>query len=155
MPIKITEDICIFSYGKVGSLAKNPITYNAQGLIEVNKKKKNNPNSKFRDNFGYGVNNNVLNSNKEFIQKYTNYPTNILSFKRDRNNFHPTQKPVELLRYLIRTYTNERDIVLDNTMGSGSTGVAALLENRDFIGIELDKQYYDIAVKRCNYETTT
>ena len=62
--------------------------------------------------------------------------------------FHPTQKPVELLEYLIKTYTNECETVLDFTMGSGSTGVACLNTNRNFIGIELDKQYFDIAESR-------
>ena len=61
---------------------------------------------------------------------------------------HPTQKPVKLLEYLIKTYTDENNIVLDNCMGSGSTGVACLNTNRRFIGIELDKQYFDIAVER-------
>lgn len=61
---------------------------------------------------------------------------------------HPTQKPVELLEYLIRTYTNENDVVLDNCMGSGSTGVACVNTNRNFIGIELDKDYYNIAKER-------
>ena len=79
--------------------------------------------------------------------KGTRYPTNILEFNQERG-LHPTQKPVELLRYLIRTYTNPGEIVLDNTMGSGSTGVAAALESREFIGIELDTQYFDIATQR-------
>ena len=61
---------------------------------------------------------------------------------------HPTEKPVNLLSYLIKTYTKPGDLVLDNTMGSGSTGVAAKLTKRDFIGIELNKEFYDIAVRR-------
>lgn len=67
---------------------------------------------------------------------------------RDGRGYHPTQKPVELLRYLIRTYTNEGETVLDFTMGSGSTGVAALLENRKFVGIEKDEGYFNIAKSR-------
>lgn len=62
--------------------------------------------------------------------------------------FHPTQKPIELLEYLIKTYTNEGELVLDFTMGSGSTGVACNNTNRDFIGIELNTDYYNIANKR-------
>ena len=77
------------------------------------------------------------------------YPKTILKFKQEKG-FHPTQKPVDLMRYLIRTYTNEGDVVLDNTMGSGSTCVAAALERRHYIGIESDKGYYDIAVRRVN-----
>lgn len=76
------------------------------------------------------------------------YPLSILSFPRDNDRVHPTQKPVPLLEYLIRTYTNEGEIVLDNCMGSGSTGVACVNTRRDFIGIELDEHYFDIAKKR-------
>ena len=74
-------------------------------------------------------------------------PTRTLFFKQERG-FHPTQKPVALLEYLIRTYTNEYETVLDNCMGSGSTGVACVNTNRNFIGIELDKSYFDIAKNR-------
>ena len=76
----------------------------------------------------------------------TRYPINIIDFKRERG-LHPTQKPVALLEYLIKTYTNENDTVLDFTMGSGSTGVACKNLNREFIGIELDKTYFDMASK--------
>ena len=74
-------------------------------------------------------------------------PTTVLQFNREVG-FHPTQKPVALLEYLIKTYTNEGETVLDNCMGSGSTGVACVNTGRDFIGIELDKGYFDIAKKR-------
>lgn len=77
------------------------------------------------------------------------YPKQILEYGTvERGALHPTQKPVELLEYLIKTYTNEGDLVLDNCMGSGSTGVAAKNLNRDFIGIELDKNYFEIAKSR-------
>ena len=78
------------------------------------------------------------------------YPTQILQFKTDRQKsaLHPTQKPVALLEYLIKTYTNEGETVLDFTMGSGSTGVACVNTNRNFIGIELDEGYFNIAKKR-------
>jgi site-specific DNA-methyltransferase (adenine-specific) len=76
------------------------------------------------------------------------YPRNIIKFNRDKNKVHPTQKPVALLEYLIKTYTNENDTVLDFTMGSGSTGVACKNLNRDFIGIELDQEYFKIAKER-------
>ena len=83
------------------------------------------------------------------------YPTQILRFKTDRQKsaLHPTQKPVDLLEYLIRTYTNEGETVLDFTMGSGSTGVACVNTGRNFIGIELDEGYFQIAKQRienCN-----
>ncbi len=77
----------------------------------------------------------------------TRYPTNVLEFNQERG-FHPTQKPVPLLEYLIKTYTNENETVLDFTMGSGSTGVACVNTNRNFIGIELDENYFNIAQKR-------
>ena len=75
-------------------------------------------------------------------------PLSILSFPRDGNRVHPTQKPVALLEYLIKTYTNEGETVLDNCMGSGSTGVACVNTNRRFIGIELDDKYFEIAKQR-------
>ena len=77
------------------------------------------------------------------------YPTSIKKFKRDKG-LHPTQKPVALLEYLIKTYTKENEIVLDNCMGSGSTGVACLNTNRKFIGIEQDDKYFEIAYNRIN-----
>ena len=75
-------------------------------------------------------------------------PLSILPFPRDGNRVHPTQKPVALLEYLIKTYTNEGETVLDNCMGSGSTGVACVDTNRRFIGIELDDKYFEIAKQR-------
>ena len=85
---------------------------------------------------------------KEYTVKYTNYPNNLLFFNKESKSLHPTQKPVDLLEYLIKTYTNENDIVLDNCMGSGSTGVACANTNRRFIGIELTEYYYNIASNR-------
>jgi len=73
---------------------------------------------------------------------------NILKFKRDKNKFHPTQKPIDLLKFLIETYTQENETVLDFTMGSGSTGVACKETNRQFIGIELDEKYFNVAKER-------
>ena len=80
------------------------------------------------------------------------YPLQIVQFKRDilSSNLHPTQKPLDLMEYLVKTYSNEGDTILDFTMGSGSTGVACKNLNRNFIGIELDKKYFDIAEKRIN-----
>ena len=76
------------------------------------------------------------------------YPSNIIKLPREQNNKHPTQKPVPLMEYLIRTYTNEGDTVLDFTSGSGTTGVAAANTGRKFIGVELDKDYFEIAQSR-------
>jgi len=76
------------------------------------------------------------------------YKSNIFEFKRDRDNYHPTQKPILLLEDLIKTFSNENDLVVDLTMGSGSTGVACKNLGRKFIGIEMDDKYFDIAKKR-------
>ena len=131
--LNITEDIAIF-YQK-------QCTYNPQGIIEVNKITKQ----------GRGCSLSQRNDRKsEYVQTFTNYPRNILTFKRDLPNIHPTQKPVALLEYLIKTYTNEGDVVLDNCMGSGSTGVACVNTNRNFIGYELNEKYFEIAEKRIN-----
>ncbi|MDY3662167.1 MAG: site-specific DNA-methyltransferase [Ruminococcus bovis] len=86
------------------------------------------------------------------------YPQTIQEFSTAnmrKGRLHPTQKPVELLEYLIKTYTNEGDVVLDNCMGSGSTGVACVHTNRNFIGIEIDEEYFDIAKKRIEEATQT
>ena len=147
-PLKITEDICVFSRATVGSLSKNKIRYNPQGVVPVNERMRNNPNSSYRKSQGYQSNGNKLNSGSEYFRKYSNYPNNILEFARDKNAIHPTQKPVALLEYLIRTYTSEGDTVLDNTMGSGSTGVACMNTGRNFIGIELDEGYFAVAQRR-------
>lgn len=82
------------------------------------------------------------------LQLFIGYPNHLLEFDKDIEKYHPTQKPVSLLQYLIRTYTNEGETVLDSTMGSGSTGVACMVENRKFIGFELEKKYFSIAADR-------
>lgn len=129
--LNITEDICVFY--------KSQCTYNPQGLKPFNKTVKQ----------GRGGSLSQLNQRSDtYFQEFTNYPRNILEFKRDLPNVHPTQKPVALLEYLIKTYTNENDLVLDNTMGSGSTGVACVNTNRKFIGIEKEKKYFEIAKRR-------
>lgn len=146
-PLKITEDICVFSKGTVGSLSKNKIRYYPQGLKKVDLKLKND-NASLRDKYGYAGGQNKIGDGSEYFQEFSGYPTNILEFKNDKCEFHPTQKPVKLLEYLIQTYTKAGETVLDFTMGSGSTGVACLRTDRNFIGIELDENYFSIAKKR-------
>lgn len=95
----------------------------------------------------------IDNAEKKVVEYQDNglrYPTQILKFNRDclKSNLHPTQKPVALCEYLIKTYTKEGGLVLDNCMGSGTTGVAAINTNRDFIGIELEEKYFNIAKNR-------
>ena len=145
-PLKITEDICVFSKATVGSLSKNPIPYHPPCLIEKHQIKRNNPKSTYREINGYHSKNNKLNSDKTYETKFTNYPNNILCYPRDKEKYHPAQKPVALCEFLIKTYTDEGDTVLDNCMGSGSTGVAAINCKRDFIGIELN--HFEIAKNR-------
>jgi site-specific DNA-methyltransferase (adenine-specific) len=138
MPLKNTELISIFY--------NNQPTYNPQGVVKINKKRIND-NSKNGNNKTGLSGHNGGKMKGEYIQEYTNYPTQVLNFASERG-LHPTQKPVALLEYLIKTYTNENEIVLDNTMGSGTTGLACLKTNRQFIGIEKEKQYYNVAVRR-------
>lgn len=131
-PLKNYEQIMVFNQGKS--------IYNPQGLKKYGKK----------------VNRKTVGKNwtemkvNEYVQEYTNFPRQVLEFNRDVQNYHSTQKPVKLLEYLIKTYTDENMLVLDNCMGSGSTGVACKNLNRKFIGIELDENYFDIAKERIN-----
>ena len=153
-PLNAVEEIAVFSKATVGSLSKNPIPYHPPTLKPIDKKKVNSPNNTWRNAMGYQSGNNQLNSGKEFVQKYTNYPTTILEFAREKEQVHPTQKPTSLLEFLIQTYTDENDLVMDNCMGSGSTGVACKNTNRGFIGIEKDPKYFDIACLRMEKATT-
>jgi site-specific DNA-methyltransferase (adenine-specific) len=126
-----TENIMLFY--------KKQCTYNPQGLIRIDKITKQG---------GTGIiSDNRKTRKKEYFQEFSNYPNTILNFKRDKQ-LHPTQKPVALIEYLIKTYTNENETVLDFTMGSGTTGVACKNLNRSFIGIEMDDKYFEIAKKR-------
>ena len=152
-PMRAYEDIMVFSKANASAGGKsNSMIYNPQGLIEVNKTKKNTANRKgliSYNNNNLGENNS-LNGDSEYVQKYTNYPNNILYFDCEKKYVHPTQKPLELIKYLVLTYSNIGDMVLDSCMGSGTTGVACKELNRDFIGIEIDKKYFDIAEQRIN-----
>lgn len=113
-------------------------TYNPQGVIVHNKINKR---SSCGDNWSELANN-------KYLQRLSNYPTDILKFNAEHRPLHPTQKPVALMEYLIRTYTNEGETVLDFTMGSGTTGIACLNTNRNFIGIEKDDKYFKLAKER-------
>lgn len=131
-PLRIVENVVVF----------NSRIYKPQGLVEVNKTTKQG--SKVTDNIGGGK------RETSYTQTHTNYPRNILEFSKDRPSTHPTQKPVALMEYLIKTYTNEGELVLDFTVGSGSTMVACKNTNRNGIGIELDDKYFSIAENRIN-----
>ena len=159
-PMKQTEDVVVFSpAGASGAAFKggNSMTYNPQGLIEKKVIKKNNAKrlGKFLHNPEHMGKGNKLLHESEYEQKHTNYPSEIIEFGLDTNdNYHPTQKPIALMEYLIKTYSNENEMVLDNTMGSGTTGVACIYNNRKFTGIELDKDFFNIAKYRINKADT-
>ena len=137
MPMSVYEDIMVFGRFGMSKNAKIQPVYNPQGLIEVNKKKKAKTNTEHRPS----------DNNKDHMQRYSNYPRQIISFASDRG-LHPTQKPVALFEYLIKTYTNEGDLVLDNCIGSGTTAVACINTKRNYIGFELDTKYYELANER-------
>ena len=142
-PGKILENISVF-------YKKQP-TYNPQMTIYNGPIRSNKIGETAR--FSVTQSNNTSIKPKEYIDNGTRYPLQILDIKRDSMydiKYHPTQKPVELLEYLIKTYTNEGDVVLDFCMGSGSTGVACINTKRHFIGIEKDDKYFEIATKRIN-----
>ena len=140
MPMKSVEDICIF-YKKLP-------TYNPQGLVLLNKEKSNHKSKMQKTEVGISTHNGGRLPEK-YMQKYTNYPKQELHFPNEKG-LHPTQKPVALFEYLIKTYTNEGETVLDNCIGSGTTAIAAINTNRNYIGIEMDEGYYKIADDRIN-----
>lgn len=129
MPMKLHEDVLVF--------AKGMAPYFPQGLKPYGKTTKRGSNG---TNFGK--------SGSENFQEFTSYPRSILRFASDPKPVHPTQKPLALMEYLIKTYTQEGATVLDNCMGSGTTGVAAKNTGRRFIGIERDPEYFRIASDR-------
>jgi len=151
-PMKCKEDIILFSPGGAAAASKKKgnMTYNPQNLIPKNVKKVNSQKriGKMLNQEHHLGKNNKLISNQPYEQKFTNYPKNIISFDIESNTKHETQKPIKLIEYLIKTYSNENDIVLDNTMGSGTTGIGCINTNRKFIGIELNDDFYSMAKDR-------
>jgi len=133
--LKVHEDIMVF-YSKAG-------TYIPQGTFKTDGKPRGGTApSKTELGFGKGASEN-------YTQTTSGYPKSIVTFGTDNSkNVHPTQKPVALMEYLIKTYTLENETVLDFTMGSGTTGVACVNTNRNFIGIEMDENYFNIAKER-------
>ncbi len=142
-PMQVHEDIVVFAPGRT--------VYNPQMEAgEPYARKTERPEGYVGrvNNHGYG-----MKPRNGFTNEGTRYPKSIINISRDfsaQQQIHPAQKPVPLLEYLIRTYSNEGDTVMDNTMGSGSTGVAARNTNRNFIGIEKDPVFFNIAVQRVN-----
>ena len=139
-PMKLHENIIVFSNGK--------LTYNTKGnYLKFNPQKT----KREKPIKGYAVESDFLNDTtfdkKERIYTHKN-PVSIIEYKKVKNGLHTSQKPVELMEYLIKTYTNENETVLDFTMGSGTTMVACQNTNRNGIGIEMDENYFNIANKR-------
>lgn len=150
-PMTMHESILVFSkapMGHISQLGDKRMTYNPQGLIPCEKEVKQ---SNGRFGTVAGKRKSHLKTNETFTRKFTNFPTDVLTNfpeSPSNNKLHTNEKPVALLEYLIRTYTNKGDTVLDNCMGSGSTGVAAKRTGRHFIGIELSEHYFNIAKTR-------
>lgn len=132
-PMKDHENVLVF-YDKLP-------TYNAQGLVRIDRVKKQGRDT--TTNYGSV-------RDGEYLQEFTNYPRSVLDIPSVGKTVHPTQKPVALMEYLIKTYTNEGETVLDNCMGSGTTGVACVNTGRNFIGIEREDKYFEIAQQRIN-----
>ena len=142
--MKTHENILLFSQNTGGTY--NPQMEKGEPYARTSK----NPEGYVgrKNDHGYG-----LKPVKSFSNTGTRYPKSVLNISRDfsaQQQIHPTQKPVPLMEWLIKTYSNEGEIVLDNCMGSGSTGIACVNTNRDFIGIEMDETYYKIAENRIN-----
>ena len=137
-PLRTKEDILIFSNG-------TPV-YHPQGLIPCNKKTGTGVATSGKQ--GDTTGKITQTSDGKYTQKNTGYPRNVLEIASEGKTVHPTQKPVALFEYLIKTYTNEGETVLDNCIGSGTTAIACINTGRNYIGFELDKHYCDIANER-------
>lgn len=131
-PLKQHENVLVFSGASIDKMAYNPQGVRSK-LPEYHTRKTNSSN--------YG-------EQHDFISEFSNYPKDVLEYGPDPIKLHPTQKPLELMRYMVRTYSNPGDIVLDPFMGSGTTAVACVLEKRNFIGFETNETYFNLANKR-------
>jgi site-specific DNA-methyltransferase (adenine-specific) len=139
MPLKNLEDVVVFSKATIAQNSKNRMKYNPQGLVDIDKICQGKKANDHRPNRA---------DQKPYQQTKTGYPTALLEYDKEARPIHPTQKPVALLEYLIRTYTRNGETVLDNCFGSGTTGIACLNTGRNFIGIEKDPAYFEIARNR-------
>ena len=144
-PMKKHEDIAVFSNGTTANCSDRLMPYNPQGIIKINQVK----NNYYRLDGQATFKPRRPSHEKSWLQEFANYPTTILKFANgNQDSPHPTAKPVALMSYLIKTYTNPGETVLDFTMGSGSTGVACAETGRAFIGIEQDHTYFQVAQER-------
>jgi site-specific DNA-methyltransferase (adenine-specific) len=146
-PLNKHETVSVFSEGTTANRSNRRMPYYPQDLVPLNKIVNGIKTCK-ADN-AVGGHKFARPSHKiERLQEFTNYPNSLLYFSSEGKTVHPTQKPVALMEYLIKTYTHEGETVLDFTMGSGTTGVACVSTGRNFIGIEQDQKYYKIAIDR-------
>lgn len=146
---KITEDICVFGKGATSFCKGNVnMKYNPQMTKGKPYKTTNNVESRTNAVIRGDV------RNIETVNNGDRLPNNVLYYNRDSEKLHPTQKPLNLIRYLIRTYTDENDLVLDSCMGSGTTAIACFAEKRNFIGYEINDEYFEIAKKRYEKESS-
>lgn len=145
-PMTKHEIISVFSKGNCANRASNLMTYNPQGLIYNPKKVSGDNKGSKTDENGHKMKR--PNHKESYVREYTGYPNTVIEFNNEGNTIHPTQKPVALMEYLINTYTNEGETVIDFTAGSFTTGVACVNLNRRFIGIELDEKYFNIGTER-------
>jgi site-specific DNA-methyltransferase (adenine-specific) len=147
-PMKIHEDICVFSEGNTlhANQSQKRMPYYPQGLVKLEDGTKRRTRNDAGDNAVMGK----RKSHKQSLCTHTGYPTSILKYDIEMNNerFHETQKPVLLCEYLIKTYSLENDIILDNCMGSGTTPIACINTNRNCIGIEIMCDYFQSSIKR-------
>jgi site-specific DNA-methyltransferase (adenine-specific) len=143
-----TEDICVFyrSLPTYNPQMRTDGQFSGKKVQHLNESRKSGVHNGYQEKEGY-----LHEGNGGLF-----YPKTVLEYSNVHQNhedhFHPTQKPVALIQYLIRTYSNEGDTILDNCMGSGTTAIAAIREKRNFIGFELNKEYYDKACKRIKLE---
>ena len=151
-PMGKHEDVLVFSrapMGHVSQLGDRRMNYNPQGVIEGVQKT-----VKAKGFHGRHVGPRPNQVGRVYTSM-TGFPHTILEVDKEESHFHPTQKPVALFEYLIKTYTNEGDLVLDNTAGSGTTAIAAINTNRKWVFIEKDKDYYDKAIDRIEKHVIT
>ena len=151
--VLISSNLDWYKYSWIWKKNTGNMVYNPQGLVEKKVKKKNTEQrlgKMLNQKHHLGPNNKLLHGS-EYEQEYTNYPVEILEFGIENGTKHPTQKPVPLFEYLIKTYSHEGDTVLDNVMGSGTTGIACLNTKRNFIGIEMDTEYFELAKNRIEF----
>uniref|UniRef100_A0A6C0C4T7 site-specific DNA-methyltransferase (adenine-specific) n=1 Tax=viral metagenome TaxID=1070528 RepID=A0A6C0C4T7_9ZZZZ len=134
------EDILVFTYGKTTKNSKNRMTYNPQGTIACN--------IIMKGKTGTTEHRKGRKTQKDYVQTTTNYPRSILKFNNEGKVKHPTQKPLLLIENLIKTFSNENEVVLDNCMGSGTTAIACIKNNRKYIGFEMDTKYFEICKER-------